>query len=120
MLSGKVSEKLKPYVELEISGLKKSAKFGVIVDTGSTFPLILSTKIIQELGLEPMNSEVEIIGVSGSKYFASLYQCSVRWNGATRRVAVAESPEKSLLGMPLIEGLNLQIAVSVGGDVTIG
>jgi predicted aspartyl protease len=119
MLRGKVSKSLRPYIELEISGVKLSAKLGIIVDTGSTYPLILSAKIIKDLELRPTFTEIKIRGIDGNIYYASTYECSIRWNGVTQNVVVAESPEKSLLGMPLMEGLNLQIQVNVGGDVTI-
>jgi len=90
----------------------------VIVDTGFTGWLTLPEAFIRRLGLVRLGYRYNIIASGNTESFA-FYRTSVLWHGRPRAIEIFESIDQPLLGMELLEGSDVVLDASEGGEVII-
>jgi clan AA aspartic protease len=89
----------------------------VVVDSGFTESLMLPMPLITTLGLARQSVIVAVLG-DGSDAEFEVYTAEISWNGRWRLVTALVGSE-SLLGMRLLVGHELRVAVVPGGAVEI-
>jgi clan AA aspartic protease len=89
-----------------------------IVDTGFNDWLTLSRLQIEAIGL-PFREEVRYTLADGSERVSALFASEVEWLGRWRRILIAAMEGGPLLGMAMLRGCFLSIAVVDGGRVEI-
>jgi clan AA aspartic protease len=80
--------------------------------------LSLPPEVIAQLGL-PWRRRGRALLADGSESIFDMYEATVLWNGASRRIAVDEASTVPLVGMALLEGCELNVQVRTSGRVTI-
>ena len=89
-----------------------------VIDTGFNGFLTLPTAVIDDLRL-PWRRRGRAVLADGTETIFDTYDGSVVWDGQGRRVAVDAAESEPLVGMALLGGFELTIAVTKGGQVTI-
>lgn len=89
-----------------------------VIDTGFNGFLTLPTAVIDDLRL-PWRRRGRAVLADGTETIFDTYDGSVVWDGQGRRVAVDGADSEPLVGMALLGGFELTIAVTKGGQVTI-
>ena len=90
----------------------------VIVDTGFTGWLTLPSADIRRLGLISAGYRRSITASGEAESFA-YYETWVLWHGLLRWAEILESIDQPLLGMELMEGSQITVDASDGGEVVI-
>lgn len=118
MIRGKVVQQ-EAFVRLRVAGPGgRSRVIVAVVDTGYTESLSLRRETIEFLKLEWHSDNLALLA-DGSECLYNTYSAFVDWNGSKRRILVDESETDPMLGMALLEGHDLCIAVRENGPVTI-
>ena len=119
MITGTVSAELEARIELELQGAGgQSRRIDAILDTGFTGFLTLSPALLTALGA-PWVYRQEGMLADGSIQVFDVHAVTVLWDGRPRTVEVEAIDADPLLGMALLEGHDLHVAVVAGGAVTI-
>jgi clan AA aspartic protease len=90
----------------------------VILDTGFTEALALSSDLIATLGWRRRDT-MQIILADGTMPWISVYEGRVWWNGEWKRLLAEATDGMPLLGMALIDGTLITLEAVVGGEVTV-
>ena len=119
MVRGVVNANLEAIVNIAVVGPTGRALevYGVI-DTGFTEHLILSHDLVEELGLNFVNSNWMVLADGGMVKF-NVFSVTVIWNGRAREVQAIASTGMSLVGMRMLEDHDLHVQVKKGGKVLI-
>ena len=119
MISGRVSEELDPLVSVEIgNGQSNFQPVEVIVDTGFTGELALSSQLIQSLGLHYID-DARVVLADRQERRLGAYDGVVSWHGEPFSVIVLETDGDSLLGMSLLLDSRLTVSCRPNGPVVI-
>jgi clan AA aspartic protease len=89
-----------------------------VVDSGFTASLTLPAPIVAALGLVRQSGGGAVLADGSVRQF-DIYAAEVAWGGGWRPVLVSGVGDEVLLGMRLLAGHQLRIAVVPGGVVEI-
>ena len=89
------------------------------IDTGFTGFMTLPTEVIGNLGLQRLADDHPVILSHGQSFVTSIYGAIVIWHGSARRVIVIAMPGRPTIGMHLLWGSDVAIAVRENGRVAI-
>lgn len=89
------------------------------IDTGFTGFMTLPTEIIGNLGLQRLDDDQPMILAHGQTIVTSIYEAIVIWHGSARRIIVIAMPGRPTIGMHLLWGSDVAIAVRTNGRVAI-
>jgi clan AA aspartic protease len=119
MIRGRVTLDLQPLVTIDIEGRDGVFRpFEVILDTGFNGDLMLSSGIIQRLGLT-YQRQMPFTLADSQELQASAYDGVVSWHGRRRDAEIIETEGESLLGMSMLLGSKLTVSARIGGEVLI-
>jgi clan AA aspartic protease len=96
----------------------RGRQIDAVVDTGFNGFLTLPASLIRELGLVCRQRGRAMLA-DGSDSLFDIYETTVVWHGRPKRVAVDEVDCDPLIGMSLLQGCALTVAVVDGGRVVV-
>lgn len=117
MITGTVTDR-EPVIQLTVRGPGGEREIEAVVDTGFDRFLTLPADAISALGLKQFRQGRALLA-DGSEIAFDVYEATVSWDGATRRIPVDEADTTPLVGMGLLEGNELRVQVREGGRVAI-
>jgi clan AA aspartic protease len=119
MLTGAVNSRLEGVVPLRVRG-PNGAELTVdaIVDSGFTASLTLPVAIVSALALVRQSSGGAVLADRSVRQ-VDIHEAEVEWDGGWRPVLVSNLGDEALIGMRLLAGHGLRIAVVPGGSVQI-
>jgi clan AA aspartic protease len=109
-------EAILPLTVVGRSGVR--AEVEATVDTGFTGSLCLPLDIVRSLSAPFVGRGVAVLA-DGSMVETSYHRVRVLWHGRERAIQALVTKGGPLVGMTLLRGSVLTIAVSPGGEVTI-
>jgi clan AA aspartic protease len=109
-------EAILPLTVVGRSGVR--AEVEASVDTGFTGSLCLPLDIVRSLSAPFVGRGVAVLA-DGSTVETSYHRVRVLWHGRERAIQALVTKGGPLVGMTLLRGSVLTIAVSPGGEVTI-
>ncbi|HEV3003446.1 MAG TPA: hypothetical protein VGX78_03250 [Pirellulales bacterium] len=119
MIRGVVNARREPIVPLQVRGPGGTElEVEAVVDSGFTASLTLPAVDVAALGLERQSGGGAILADGEIRQF-DIYAAEVAWGGGWRPVLVSALGDEVLLGMRLLAGHELRIAVVPGGVVEI-
>ena len=119
MNRGVVNARLEAVVSLRVRGpVGIALDVDAVVDTRFTSSLTLPIAVVVALGLVRQSIGGALLA-DGSRRRFDVYAAEVAWNGGWRPVLVSAVGDEVLLGMRLLAGHELRIAVVPGGVVEI-
>ena len=119
MIRGAVNARQEAVVSLRLRGpAGTTLDVDAIVDSGFTASLSLPAALVAGLGLVRQSAGRAVLADGSSSYF-DVYAAEVAWDGAWRPVTVSAVGAEVLIGMGLLAGHELRIAVVAGGLVEI-
>jgi clan AA aspartic protease len=119
MIRGQVNARREAVASLRVRGPGGSElDVDAIVDTGFTASLTLPAAVVAALGLV-RQAGGGVVLADGSIRQLDYYAAEVAWDGNWRFVLVSVVGQEVLLGMRLLAGHELRIAVVPGGGVEI-
>lgn len=119
MIIGMVTAFRQATIRLTVRGLTgQEQEVGAVIDTGFDGALTLPAALIAALGL-PWRRRGRALLANGSECLFDVYEATVLWDGAPRRVAVDAADIDPLVGMLLLYGYELTVQAMEGGQVTI-
>lgn len=119
MIRGAVNSRFEAIVPIRVRGPGGAElDFDAVVDTGFTASLALPATAVAALGLL-QQSRSEAVLADGVVRKVDVCAAEVNWNGQWRPVLVLSVGDEMLLGMRLLSGHELRIAVEAGGPVEI-
>lgn len=89
-----------------------------VIDTGFTGELTLPRAACLALGLPPDRLQPSRLA-DGTRVMLEVFLATAIWDGAERTVKVLDMKGTPLLGMDLLEGHDVHLHVTDGGEVTI-
>ena len=92
--------------------------FDAVVDTGFTSSLTMPSAAVVALGLVRQSGGSVVLG-DGSVRAFHVYAAEVEWDGSWRPILVSAVGNEVLIGMRLLAGHELRVAVVAGGRVEI-
>jgi clan AA aspartic protease len=118
-MKGKVNARREALLRLRLEGSdgRRRVVEG-IVDTGYDGALTLPPKLVRALKL-PLVGQNHAELANGQIVLFNTYQATVRWMGRRVRISVDEAHTDPLIGMDLLNGFALYVAVTTGGDVAV-
>jgi clan AA aspartic protease len=120
MIRGTVNSRREAIVRLRLRGPSGAeAEIDAIVDTGYTGALMLTSATVIALGLQWLSGGKATLADGSPARFDS-YAADLEWDGRLRPVVVSDGGHEALLGMRLMEGLELRVQAWAGGEVEIG
>jgi clan AA aspartic protease len=118
MIQGRVNAQREAIVRLIVHGPGEAyAEVDAIVDSEFAGSLTLPADVIESLGLVRQSGGAVLADVSVRHM--ELFAANVEWEGEQRPILVSAVGEEPLLGMRLLEGYELKIAVEQDGVVEI-
>ena len=96
----------------------QTTEINAVIDTGYNGFLTVTRALVAELGL-PFISISSGTLADGSEVDFDVWGITVLWDGAARFIEADEADTTPLVGMLLLDGHNLNIAVESGGPVVI-
>lgn len=119
MIGGAVNARLEAVVRIRVRG-PSAAELNVdaIVDSGFSASLTLPAAAVLALGLTRQSSGGAVLADGSVKQF-DIYDAEVEWDDVWRPVLVSLIGDEALIGMRLLAGRDLRIAVVQGGSVEI-
>lgn len=119
MIHGVVNVRREAVVRLRLQG-PRGAELEVhaVVDSGFTSSVALPTATAAALGLTRQSSGGAVLA-DGTVCQFDIFAARVEWDGAWRSVLVSAVGDEPLVGMRLLAGYELRIAVIPGGVVEI-
>ena len=119
MIWGTVSGRPEARVRLRLRGPDDTtAGVTATVDTGYSGMLTLPDRLVVALGLEYL-TDIVLVQADGSAAMYPTYTAELEWGDSWRVVLVAVVGNEALLGMKLLLGHELRVAVVPGGAVEI-
>ena len=120
MIEGVVNAAYEPVVALALQDPAGQAReIEAVIDTGFTGFLTVTPALVAELGMRYRGRGWATLA-DGSETAFDIYDATVIWDGEHRRVEADAADVTPLIGMRLLDGHNLNIAVESGGRVAIG
>ncbi|CAN5144237.1 clan AA aspartic protease [soil metagenome] len=120
MMRGRVDgggrEATLPLTVIGRSGVR--AEVEATVDTGFTGSMCLPLDVVQSLSVPFVGQGVAVLA-DGSTVETSYHRARVLWHGREIAVQVLVTVGGPLVGMTLLRGSVLTVAVSPGGEVTV-
>jgi clan AA aspartic protease len=118
MMRGVVNAKLDAVVSLTIRGPSGiETTMDAVIDSGFTAGLNVPATVIAALGLVPHSIGGAILADGSVRQF-ELFTVEVDWNG-WRPLLACSMGDEVLIGMRLLSGYELRIAVTPGGVVEV-
>ena len=119
MIEGAVNAFYEPVVTLSLRGPGgRTQEIEAVIDTGYNGLLTLPSSVVTELEL-PYRSYGEASLADGSVAEFDIYGVTVLWDGQPRYIEADEANTTPLVGMLLLDGHDLHVAVEPGGPVLI-
>jgi clan AA aspartic protease len=119
MIRGVVNASHEAIVRIRVRGPGHSGlNVDVIVDSGFNGSLALPAATIAALGLAPRSGGRAVLA-DGSVIQLNTYAAELSWDGVWIPVILLVVGDEALLGMELLSGHELRIAVVPGGSVEI-
>jgi clan AA aspartic protease len=119
MIVGRVTANRQPIIKLSVYGRDgRKHKVEAIVDTGFNGHLTLPSAVIEMLELSWRRRGRAMLA-DGSDVLFNIYEGTVLWNRAKKRISVDEAETVPLIGMALLDGFVLNVEVRRKGRVTI-
>ena len=119
MIRGTVNARLEAVIRLRVRGPGGAEMdFDAIIDTGFSSSLTLPATAVAALALIRQSSSVATLG-DGSVRSFDVYTAEVEWDGNWRPILVSAVGDEILVGMRLLAGHALRVAVEPGGAVEI-
>ena len=119
MIVGTVNSHREAVVRLVVHGEEVIAKeIEVVIDTGFSGWLSLPPSLIAQLELAYRRRGLATLA-DGSEILYSIYEGTVEWQETIRRIPIDEAETDPLIGMALLQGYELNIEVTKGGNVSI-
>ena len=120
MIEGTVDDDLQAVIDLTITGQgRRKRTLRAQVDTGFTDYLTLPQALIDALKLPQQKTQARAILADGSQVLSPYYRAEVLWDGVLREAFVISMESNILIGMALMEGYDLHVAVNAGGAVRL-
>jgi clan AA aspartic protease len=119
MIGGVVNARLEAVVPVRVRGPSGvELDVDAIVDSGFSASLALPVAAVSTLGLTRQTSGGAVLA-DGSVRQLDIYDAEIKWDGGWRSVLVPLVDDEALIGMRLLAGRELRIAVVPGGAVAI-
>jgi len=119
MMRGGVNARLEAVVPLRVRGPSGTeVVVDAVVDSGFTAALTLPAAVVATLVLSRQSVGGAVLADGSVRQF-DIYTAEVDWDGSWRPVLVSAVGTEVLLGMGLLAGHELRIAVVPGGAVEI-
>jgi len=119
MITGVVTSFYQATIRLIVRGPTGQAQeIEAVIDTGFDGALSLPPADITALGL-PWRRRGRALLADGTTSLFDIYEATVLWDGAPRRVVVDAADIDPLVGMRLLDGYELTVQAIVGGQVII-
>ena len=119
MIRGTVNARLEAVIRLRVRGPGGTEMdFDAVIDTGFSSSLTLPAMTVVALALVRQSSSVATLG-DGSVRSFDVYAAEVEWDGNWRPILVSAVGDEVLVGMRLLTGHELRVAVVPGGLVEI-
>ena len=119
MITGVVTSFYQATIRLIVRGpMGQAQEIEAVIDTGFDGALSLPLADITALGL-PWRHRGRALLADCSESLFDVYEATVLWDGAPRRVAVDAADIDPLVGMRLLDGYELTVQAIVGGQVLI-
>lgn len=119
MIRGMVNARLEAVIQLRVRGLGGAEMdFDAVIDTGFSSSLTLPSADIAALALVRQLSSMATLGDGSVRHF-DVHAAEVEWDGSWRPILVSGVGDEALVGMRLLAGHELHIAVVPGGPVEI-
>jgi predicted aspartyl protease len=119
MIGGTVSGRLEAIIRLRVRGTGGAElDFDSVIDTGFTSSLTLPAAAVTALALVRQSGGSAVLGDGSVRPF-DVYAAEVQWDGNWRPVLVSAIGAEVLVGMRLLAGHNLRVAIVPGGPVEI-
>lgn len=119
MITGTVNADYEAIIRLFVQGPAGPAhEVDAIIDTGFNGFLTLPPALVTTLGLM-RRSRGRALLANGSEELFDIYGVTVLWDGQQRYVEADAVETTPLVGMSLLEGYDLYIRVTDGGQVVI-
>ena len=119
MIRGVVNARREAIVPLRVRGPGGTeSDVDGVVESGFTASLTLPAAVVAALGLVRQSGDGAVLGDGSIRQF-DIYAAEVAWDGRWRPVLVSAVGDEVLLGMRLLAGHELRIAVVPGGVVEI-
>jgi clan AA aspartic protease len=119
MIRGTVNARLEALLRLRVRGPGGAElDMDAVVDSGFTSSLTLPSAALASLGLARQSGGSVVLGDGSIRSF-DVYAAEVEWDGNWRPVLVSVIGGEVLVGMRLLAGHALRVAVVPGGAVEI-
>ena len=119
MIAGVVNARHEAVVRLRVRGPAGSElDVDTVIDSGFTASMTLPAMIVAALGLTRQSVGGAVLADGSVRQF-EIYAAEVEWNGGWRSVLVSAVGVEALVGMRLLAGHELRVAVVPGGAVEI-
>ena len=119
MIRGAVNARREAVVPLQVRGPGGAeAQVDAVVDSGFTASLTLPLTMVAALGLARQSGGGAVLADGSIRQF-DIYAAEVAWDGSWPSVLVSAVGQEVLLGIRLLAGHELRIAVVPGGVVEI-
>jgi clan AA aspartic protease len=119
MMTGVVNAHLEALVRLTVRGPGgQEQEIEAVIDTEFDGSLSLPPALIDTLGL-PWRRRGRAVLADGSESVFDIYEATLMWDGAPRRITVDAADTEPLLGMALLYNYELTVHVIEGGRVRI-
>ena len=120
MIEGVVNDGYEPVVVLTLQGSAgQTRETEAVIDTGFTGFLTVTPALAAEFEMRYRGRGWATLA-DGSEAGFDIYDATVLWDGKPRRIEADVANVTPLIGMRLLDGYNLNIAVESGGRVVIG
>jgi clan AA aspartic protease len=107
-----------PRITLTLPGSSGALAVEFILDTDFDGDLALPSSILRQLDVRPLFLSLRALG-DGTLLECPVYQLEIDWNEEARTVEIIALEHNPLLGTTLMEGCQLDIDMSDGGEVVI-
>ena len=119
MIEGFVNANLEAVVTLSLLGpAGQEREIDATIDTGFNAFLTLPPMLVADLGL-PVVGDGEAVLADGREAFYNVYGVTMLWDGRPRYVETGAVGDEPLVGMSMLVGHDLHVAVAPGGRVLI-
>jgi clan AA aspartic protease len=119
MTQGVVNARIEATIRFRVRGSGGSElDVEAVIDSGFTGSFTLPVAVIAALGLAHQSGGRAVLA-DGSVQQLDIYAAEIEWDGSWRSVMVAAVGDEALVGMRLLAGHELRIAVVPGGAVEI-
>lgn len=119
MIRGTVNPRLEAVIPMRVRGPGGAEMdFSAVIDTGFTSSLTLPSAAVTALGLMLQSRSAATLGDGSVRHF-DVFAAEVEWEGSWRAILVSAVGDEVLVGMSLMAGHDLHIAVVPGGPVEI-